>query len=266
MTTPPLVDDPFRLLRDLQGLVALHQRFGIDSYPKTPELARFVDAPPAARPVAGKPAPPPARRQEGQTLPLAQEPPPPFLRSGQTLDELRQRLDQACSCPAQEGRGQIVFGQGNPQAALFIVGDLPTPGQEGGSPFGGEAGELLTRMLKAIGLEREAVYLTTLIKCRPQGHLAEAAPTAAMVQACLPLLIAQIEAVAPKVICVMGQLAAQALLHTATPLVRLRGHFHPWQRFPLMPTFAPDFLLKNPEMKKAAWIDLQLIQERLGSA
>ncbi len=266
MTTPPLVDDPFRLLRDLQGLVALHQRFGIDSYPKTPELARFVDAPPAARPVAGKPAPPPPRRQEGQTLPLPPEPPPPF-RSGQTLDELRQRLAQGCSCPAQEGRGQIVFGQGNPQAALLIVGDLPTPGLGGdASPFGGEAGELLTRMLKAIGLERDAVYLTTLIKCRPQGNLAEATPTPAMVQACLPLLIAQIEAVAPKVICVMGQLAAQALLHTPTPLVRLRGHFHPWQRFALMPTFAPGFLLKNPEMKKAAWIDLQLIQERLGAA
>lgn len=185
-----------------------------------------------------------------------------------TLTEIKEALGEHCRCSvlnpsasAPVGK-RTIFGCGSPTARLFIVGDLPTPEDEAaGTPFSGEAGELLTRMLKAIGLDRDEVYLTTAVKCRPPGG--QDLPV--LVKACLPLLIAQVEAVAPKVVCAMGQLTAQALLHTTTPLVRLRGHFHEWQHLPLMPTFHPGFLLKNLEMKKAAWIDLQLIQAKLGS-
>lgn len=265
MTQTPQIDDPFRLLRDVKKVVALHQRFGIDSYPKTAELLRFVEAPPATRPVQGKPAQAAATpRQEAKPLPRATEPTAAPPRAAQGLDELRQTVAMGCSCPGGADRGRTLFGQGNPKAALFIIGDLPTPGQEHDlSPFSGEEGVLLARMLKAIGLEMSEVYLTTLIKCCPRQHGPAVAPTAEMVKACLPLLIAQIEAVAPTVVCAMGQLAAQALLHNKAPLVRLRGRFHPWQQIALMPTFAPGFLLKNPEMKPAAWIDLQLIQGKL---
>jgi DNA polymerase len=265
MTAQPLVDDPYRLLCDLKGLVALHQRFGIDSYPKTPELARFVVAPPAARPVT-MPSLPLRRPEPPLATPIAKEPPPRIV--GQTLDEIQAAMAKGCQCPAQAARERIILGHGNHKAALFICGDLPTAQDESdNSPFSGEALVLLTRMLKAIGLELSDVYLTTLIKCLPQVQASPGGgPTPAMIKACLPLLIAQIEAVAPTVICVMGQLATQALLHTQTPLIRLRGRFHTWQQIALMPTFDPGFLLKNPEMKKAAWIDLQLIQAKLGMA
>jgi uracil-DNA glycosylase family 4 len=259
------LDGPYRLLRDLRNLLGLQQSFGIEGYPKSEALSHFLKAPPpSAQPVAAPVPSPTSDREEAKGRPQAPDREPE--RAIQTLEEIRGALGDCCRCSSPAAPCRIIFGAGNPKAALFIVGDAPTLDDEAsGSPFSGEAGELLTKMLKAIGLSRNDVYLTTIVKCRPAGHdLPAGAPVAEQIKACLPILISQIEAVNPKVICAMGGPAAQALLHTQTPLVRLRGSFHDYHHRPLMPTFDPGFLLKNPEMKRAVWGDLQLIQARLG--
>jgi DNA polymerase len=113
-------------------------------------------------------------------------------------------------------------------------------------------------MLGAIGLSRDAVHLSLLTRCYAQEP-----PSKEAMDACLPFLLKEIMLVAPKVICAMGPLAAQKLLHTSKPLSQLRGRFHDFQGIPLIPTFSPEFLLKNPEMKKATWLDLQMIQKKI---
>ena len=256
--TMPVMDNPFRLLRDLRGVVALHQRFGIEGYPKSQGLSKFLALPAT---LEQESSPPPGVRSLAEhKTPESREQGAKGVRQG--LAEIRDTLGKSCRCqPDGAPPGRIVFGAGSPKAALLIVGDAPSLEDEAnGTPFTGEAGELLTKMLKAIGLSREEVYLTTLVKCRAPG---QAQSTPERVKSCLPNLLAQIEAVEPKILCTMGQLAAQTLLRTTTPLVRLRGRFHSWQQIPLMPTFDPAFLIKNPEMKRAAWIDLQQIQAKL---
>lgn len=252
------VDTPARLLRDLKKLLRLHQDFGIESYPRSTAIEHFLTSPPPltqakkeARPVA------PALRVAATAPKISPQP----ARSNQTLAEIQAELGDCRRCPLHKTRKQLVFGAGNPKAALLIVGDFPGPDDEqAGTPFSGETGELLTKMLKAIGLTRHDVYLTTVVKCRTTG-MTDA--SAEQVATCLPFLLRQIDAVGPKVICAMGQLAAQTLLRSKTPLIRLRGSFHDYLGTPLMPTFHPAFLLKNPEMKRATWIDLQLMQAEL---
>lgn len=253
-------DDPYRLLRDLRGLVRLHRDFGIHDYPRTDALNHFLKA-----------GPPPVQPQEARKTPAGvHELAPPKAPTAptapaspvQTLREIETELGDCTRCSLHQSKERLLFGTGATAARLLIVGDFPTRDDEtAGTPFGGEAGELLTRMLKAIGLERDAVYLTTTVKCRTPDS---GPPQPEQIATCLPFLLRQIDAVTPRVICTMGPIATQTLLKEKTPLVRLRGRFHDYRGIALMPTFHPSFLLKNPEMKKAAWVDLQLIQAKLG--
>lgn len=252
-------DTPGRFLLDLKNLLRLQRDFGIESYPRSPELDHFLSSalPQSAgghKPAAAMPAP-----KLPSTGPKNS---PPLTRPSQTLTDIQAELGDCRRCPVYETRNQLVFGLGNPKAPLFIVGDFPSLDDEAaGTPFAGAAGELLTKMLQAIGLERHDVYLSTIVKCRAIDN---ETPTPDQIKTCLPFLLRQIDAVGPKVICTMGELAAQTLLSRKTPLIRLRGNFHDYHGIPLMPTFHPAFLLKNQEMKKATWIDLQLIQAKLG--
>lgn len=252
------LDTPTRLLSDLRRLLRLHRDFGIEAYPRSPELANFLAAPPPTPPVSPPACAAPAPKAKAEAVPEKRTAP-----SHQTLAEIQAELGDCRRCPLHGNRQRIIFGTGNPKAALFIVGDAPHQEDEvAGAPFSGEAGELLAKMLKAIGLQLSDVYLTTVVKCRTVNNQA---PQPGQIAACLPFLLRQIDAVAPKVICTMGTLAAQTLLRDTAPLIRLRGNFHDCQGRPLMPTFHPAFLLKNPELKKATWIDLQLIQAKLGA-
>jgi len=263
------VDTPGRFLLDIKKLLALHRDFGIDAYPRSPELDHFLNAPaPAAERKIKAPS---AATAERIAAPTGQKNRPPSTRSDQTLADIQAELGDCRLCPLHATRKQIVFGAGSPKASLFIVGDFPSPDDEmAGTPFSGEAGELLAKMLKAIGLTLNDAYLTTVVKCRTSDSVQSApdrgneAPSPGQIKTCLPFMLRQIDAVAPKVICTMGELAAQTLLRNKTPLIRLRGNFHDFHGIPLMPTFHPAFLLKNQEMKKATWIDLQLIQAKLG--
>jgi DNA polymerase len=174
---------------------------------------------------------------------------------------LRTELGDCTRCFLHEKRQNLVFGEGNQRPRLMVIGDWPGPEDDRtGLPFQGIEGEMLTNMLKAIGLERPEVYVTTLVKCQPP---AGRPPTRDEIATCLPFLFQQIDAIAPVVICAMGPLATQTLLVTDQPLTRLRGGFHDCRGVALMPTFHPRFLHKNPEMKKATWQDLLMVKKKL---
>jgi DNA polymerase len=173
-----------------------------------------------------------------------------------SLATFREETTACHQCPCGKKRTRILAAGGT-TAGLLIVID-PPPAGEPATPMAGAADELLTRMLAAIGLAREAVYVTSLLKCR-----LDRAPAPEELQNCLALLRREIAAVAPRVICAMGPLAASTLLGSKDPIFALRGRFQPFQNLSLMVTFHPAYLLENPEMKKAAWLDLQAIQREL---
>jgi DNA polymerase len=152
-----------------------------------------------------------------------------------------------------------VFGTGNPQAELVVIGEGPGADEDAqGKPFVGRAGELLTRMLAARGVEfsREEVYICNVVMCRPPGNRN---PEPDELAACAPFLNAQLDTIQPKVVLALGRVAAQALLATREPIGALRGKIHPYRGGVLIPTFHPAFLLRNPgpEYKRRAWDDLK---------
>jgi uracil-DNA glycosylase family 4 len=176
-----------------------------------------------------------------------------------TLDSIRQELGECTRCRLHEEKHHIVFGEGAPYAALVFVGE--GPGREEdlqGKPFVGRAGELLTRIIEAIELTREEVYIANIIKCRPPNNRN---PRPDEIQACLPFLIKQLEAIKPRIICCLGTFAAQTLLGTEERISLLRGRFHAYQGAKLMPTYHPAFLLRNPQYKKDVWEDMKKIRD-----
>lgn len=248
------------LLQQTRRLLQFHQSLGIDAYPRSPGLEHFARKTEVQEPgPKGKPAGPGGKPSRRAAPAQARTEPQP------SLEQTRNELADCTRCRIHEYRTRRVLGTGNENAELLIVSDWQesTDDQET-EPFGGEAGELLTRMLAAIGQDRADVYLTNLVKCNP----AECRPpTAEEIRSCLPFLHREIAAVSPRVICTMGPLAAATLLDTDKPLFQVRGRFHPFKNIfggkviPLMPTFHPAFLLKNIELKKACWEDLQKIQK-----
>jgi uracil-DNA glycosylase family 4 len=175
-----------------------------------------------------------------------------------TLDLIRRDLDGCRRCGLYEGRKNIVFGSGNPQARLVLVGEGPGYEEDlQGRPFVGPAGQLLTKILRAIDLTRDDVYICNIVKCRPPGNRN---PERQEIECCLPFLRRQICAIRPKLICALGNIAAQTLLETDMPISRLRGDFHKYGDIPLMPTYHPAFLLRNPEKKRDVWQDVQKIR------
>lgn len=175
------------------------------------------------------------------------------------LEKLRIELAGCQRCKLSHGRTHIVFGEGNPRATLMLIGEAPGAEEDRlGRPFIGKSGELLTRMLQAIGLHREDVYITSIVKCRPPQNRDPEPDEIAM---CLPFLRRQIEYIQPRIICALGRVAAQTLLDTTTPISKLRGRFHDYHGIKLMPTFHPAYLLRNPQDKRLAWEDLQRVQQ-----
>lgn len=175
-----------------------------------------------------------------------------------TLKEIRDELGDCRRCPLHKSRTNIVFGEGNPRARLMFVGEGPGEEEDQqGEPFVGKAGQLLTRMIRAIELERSEVYIANIIKCRPPGNRN---PLPLEIETCSPFLIMQIESIRPDIICALGKFAAQTLLQTNAPISALRGRFHEFRGILLMPTFHPAYLLRYPQSKRQAWEDLQAIQ------
>ena len=161
------------------------------------------------------------------------------------------------------GRRHIVFGVGNPHADLMFVGEAPGADEDiQGEPFVGRAGQLLTKIIEAIGLKREQVYIANVIKCRPPQNRN---PEQDEVETCEPFLFQQIDIVKPRVVVALGAFAARTLLRTLDPITRLRGRVYDYRGASLVPTFHPAYLLRNPASKRDVWEDMKVVRQILGS-
>ncbi|MCB9785159.1 MAG: uracil-DNA glycosylase [Deltaproteobacteria bacterium] len=230
-----------------------------DSPPVRPLSARLAVAAPAAPrdavpPAAARPRPAADRPRTSPGIAAA---PPPSARPGASSPELlavRQDLGECTRCRLHAGRHNIVFGVGNPAADLVVVGEGPGYYEDQtGEPFVGRAGQLLTRMLAAIGVARADAYICNVVKCRPPDNRD---PLPDEVAACAPFLERQLEALRPKVIVPVGRFAAQVICGTDESLTRLRGSVRAWRSIPVVPTYHPAYLLRRPEHKRETWSDL----------
>ena len=194
---------------------------------------------------------------------LPSEAPLTFSRTAaQALVAIREDIGDCTRCKLHTlGRKQIVFGVGNPEADLMFVGEAPGADEdEQGIPFIGRAGQLLTKIIEAIDLKREDVYIANIIKCRPPQNRN---PEPDEVATCEPFLFRQIEAIKPKIIVALGKYAAQTLLKTDAPISRLRGQLFDYRGATLIPTFHPAYLLRNPSSKREVWEDMKLVKKLL---
>ena len=177
------------------------------------------------------------------------------------LAAVRTELGDCARCQLHKGRKHIVFGVGNPNADFLIVGEAPGRDEDlQGEPFVGQAGKLLTDIIGAIGLSRSDVYICNVIKCRPPNNRP---PEPDEIETCSPFMKAQIKAIAPKMICTLGKFASQTVLQTERPISAIRGNFHTYEGIPVMPTYHPAFLLRNPAAKKEVWEDMKKIHAEL---
>lgn len=179
---------------------------------------------------------------------------PVRLSTGETWTELEQAVRSCALCSLHASRTQSVLGAGNKSADLFIIGEAPGSEEDlQGEPFVGSAGQLLTAMLKAIDLNREDVYITNILKCRPTN---DRDPEPSEILSCNPYLQRQISLIKPKVIFAVGRVAAQALLNSTSSISSMRGKLHRYQGMPLIASYHPAYLLRKPSEKRKAWQDL----------
>jgi uracil-DNA glycosylase family 4 len=215
------------------------------------------------------PEAPAGAAESGATLQPASPSPASTLTAGtgsELLIALKDEIGPDCSrCKLHTlGRRQVVFGVGSPDADLMFVGEAPGADEDvQGEPFVGKAGQLLTKIIEAIGLRREEVYIANVIKCRPPGNRN---PEPDEVDECEPFLFRQIDAIRPKVIVALGKFAAQCLLKTETPITRLRGREVFYRDAVLIPTFHPAYLLRNPSSKREVWEDMKRVRALLDGA
>jgi len=189
---------------------------------------------------------------------------PLYTSQADALVAVRTEIGDCTRCKLHtQGRTQIVFGVGNPNADLMFVGEAPGADEDiQGIPFVGRAGQLLTKIIEAIDLKREDVYIANVIKCRPPGNRN---PEQDEVETCEPFLFRQIDVIKPKVIVALGTFAARALLRTLDPISRLRGRVYDYRGAKLVPTFHPAYLLRNPASKRDVWEDMKVVRRLLKS-
>lgn len=177
------------------------------------------------------------------------------------LEKLKTKVSKCQKCPLYKSRTNAVFGEGSPQARLMFVGEAPGRDEDlQAKPFVGRAGKLLTKIIEAMGLKREEVYIANILKDRPPANRN---PQDEEIKACVPYLKEQIKIIQPEVICALGTFAAQRLLELETPISKLRGKFFLYEGINFMPTYHPAYLLRNPKEKSAVWSDMKLIMQEL---
>lgn len=180
----------------------------------------------------------------------------------EALERVRLELGDCTRCRLSAGRKNIVFGEGNPSASLMFVGEGPGREEDlAGRPFVGDAGKLLTSLISRMGFQRDEVYIANVVKCRPPMNRD---PQEDEILTCIPFLKKQIAVISPEVIMTLGRIAAHSLLGVKTPISRLRGKFADFGGIPVMPTFHPAYLLRNPKDKMLVWADAQKVLELLG--
>ncbi|MCI5134182.1 MAG: hypothetical protein D3920_03730 [Candidatus Electrothrix sp. AW2] len=266
--------DPFNLAfltSQVRNHLAFHQEMGLNTYPSGPKLEQFLARVPRqqrrgqqenhsehSQPVAPVvPHAPPAHHPGKSSISLQ--------TLEQQLEAFNQEIVQCCCCSSGSSIRKKILGQGGPRPRLCVLGDyfLGTPKDT--LLWGQEEDAMLWRMMQAIGLEQEAVYVTNAIKCPQPAFVQSGSPQA---QACSSRMEKELQIIQPEVICVMGDTALQILLKTKAPLVRLRGKFHTYRYLhggtvKIMPTYHPRLLVQYPEMKMATWKDLQAVQRFL---
>lgn len=258
-----------RLARDLAAHVQWLAMSGLDELPPgvawPEEMRALVDEGREPEPVPEAEARPAPARAPTDAPPVDDTPEAPGAPSlvATDLGGLRAELGDCSRCRLAGTRTQIVFGSGNPEARLVFVGEGPGRDEDRqGLPFVGRAGELLTDIIqKGMKIDRSEVYICNVVKCRPPDNRN---PEPEEVAACSPFLLRQIELVQPEVIVALGKFAAQTLLQSTTPITRLRGKWHEFHGIPLMPTFHPAHLLRNPGYKRQVWEDIKQVMQRLG--
>lgn len=251
-------DDP---RKDLKARLEYFRDLGVADFYVSPRPG--APRPPAAAPAAASAPPPgPALRAGTDAVkmdPLARPIVPTGFASLEKLDEF------AAGCPRCKlapSRTHMVMGQGNARAQLMFVGEAPGADEDArGLAFVGRAGQLLTKIIEAIGMTRDQVFIANVLKCRPPENRN---PEPDEVDACLPYLREQIRLIAPRVIVTLGTFATQAILETDLSIGRLRGRFHPLGPVQVMPTYHPAFLLRSPERKKDVWEDMKKVRDFLG--
>jgi uracil-DNA glycosylase len=204
-----------------------------------------------------------AAREENSSLAASSNPETNVQDPVRGLQIIREDIGDCTRCPLhKQGRKQIVFGVGNPNADLMFIGEAPGADEDmKGEPFVGRAGQLLTNMIKAMGLSREEVYIANIIKCRPPGNRQ---PERDECETCSPFLMRQISVVKPKAIVALGAVAAKTLLAINAPMSEFRGHWYDFRGTKLAVTYHPAFLLRDPRQKKETWKDLQMVMRELG--
>ncbi len=248
MTSPPAVAPLLELARAFLPHVEFLRRAGVTLLPavRSPESRVASQAQDPTGPHAG---------------PGTQEPGPAALAA--RLDAVRREAEACTKCRLCEGRTTVVFEDGSRQARLMLIGEGPGAEEDRqGLPFVGPAGQLLTRILSAMGLRRDEVYIANIVKCRPPGNRT---PEPDEVAACLPYLREQIAAVRPPAVVLLGSVAARALLGPDVSITRIRGRFTDVGGIPAMPTFHPAYLLRNPGEKRKVWEDMQKVRDLLAS-
>jgi DNA polymerase len=231
------------------------------SGPEAVEEAPAIEPVPPIEETPALDEPPPYAEAEA---PLAQRPPdaPRQDVAGLDWDALRRQVRDCRACELRTGCSQTVFGVGNIQADLLVIGEAPGADEDRqGEPFVGRAGQLLNAMLLAMGFKREAVFIANIVKCRPPRNRD---PEPDEVAACESFPKPQVAAIRPEVIVALGRCAAQTLLRDNTSITRMRGNWREYEGIPLMPTFHPAYLLRNLAGKKPVWNDLQQVMGRLG--
>ncbi len=234
-------DERSRLIAEVRARVEMEQAFGADVY-RCGESAPCVSTPPhrAAAAAGDEDA---EKRAE--------------------LETLRPAIEACRLCSLSETRTNVVFGVGRADARLMFVGEAPGRDEDKqGEPFVGRAGKLLTKMIIAMGLSREEVFIGNILKCRPPDNRT---PTLEEMSVCMPYIIRQIEVIKPEIVCALGATALKGLLGDRRAAIsKMRGKFLDWQGIRLMPTYHPAYLLRSPGEKRKVWADLQLIMAELG--
>ncbi|HEU0036870.1 MAG TPA: uracil-DNA glycosylase [Kofleriaceae bacterium] len=270
------LDELWELARQLRGQLQRHVALGAWAAPGGPS-ARSLPAEPddeaAAEVVADDASGPPVEIVPGLVesrsvpqmiaditstlVPSPHEPP----RVRRTLPQIQAELGACTRCKLHSTRRSIVFGVGAEDAPLMFVGEAPGEQEDRrGEPFVGPAGELLDKMIEAMGWTRDSVYIANILMCRPPNNRN---PQPDEIASCIPFLQAKIEAIAPRVIVALGRPSANTLLGTDAPISSLRGKFHLRHGVKVMPTFHPAYLLREPDRKRDAWADLKLVMAEL---
>lgn len=237
---------------ELRAHLEFFGELGVEGIRREPEWRSRVEAPAVAIDVSGEglsgsPGEPEASAQAIRVI---------------SLTAIREDIGDCTRCKLHTlGRKQVVFGVGNPNADLMFVGEAPGADEDiQGEPFVGRAGQLLTKIIEAIDLKREDVYIANLIKCRPPDNRN---PEPDESEQCEPFLFQQIDSIKPKVIVALGKFAAQALLKTTEPISKIRGREFKYRDAVLMPTYHPAYLLRTPSAKREVWEDMKRVRELL---